>query len=292
MLADYRAVICLDEPSNIKPSTTWEALLRPVLHELGGSVPENTSTHDALNMLHGMLAPIEPFQLSDKLVEKIEIIAAGVNGQKESIDPLALPSIAVQYKSDYPASNVTSIWVGDITQLGTDAIVNAANTQMLGCRSPNHACIDNAIHSAAGPRLRDDCAAIIDLQHKPEQVGEAKITRGYALPAQYILHTVGPYLRPGSQPTERQREQLVNAYLSCLNLASRVESIRTIAFCAISTGIFSYPKKQAAKVAMTTVARWLNTHPDRFDRVIFNLYSSKDALVYEELLNEGGWSSN
>lgn len=245
-----------------------------------------------MRILHGVLAPIDPFQLSDALVSKIEMIAAGVNWLRKPTDPFTLPRINTQYKSNYPAAGSTSIWVGDITTLGVDAIVNAANTELLGCRQPNHACIDNAIHSAAGPRLRGDCAVIIDRQRTREQVGKAKITRGYALPARYVLHTVGPQLYPGSQPTESEREQLMNVYNSCLNLALYVEEIRTIAFCAISTGIFSYPKKQAAVIALTTVASWMSAHPDRFYRVIFNLYSATDASVYKELLVDWGKSCN
>ena len=289
-LSDYRSLISLDEPSNIRSIAAWEALLGPVLRELGASVPNDISTQEGLYSLHGMLAPIDAFQLSAALVEKIEVIAAGANERRGRIDPLTLASIGAQYESNYPPADITSIWVGDITQLGADAIVNAANSQMLGCRQANHACIDNAIHSAAGPRLRDDCELIIERQHTSEQIGEAKITRGYALPAPYVLHTVGPYLHPGSQATAHQREQLTQAYRSCLDTASQIEAIRTVAFCAISTGIFSYPKKQAAEIAMTTVARWLSAQPDRFDRIIFNLYSAADASVYEEVLKERDWS--
>jgi O-acetyl-ADP-ribose deacetylase (regulator of RNase III) len=218
-------------------------------------------------------------------VKKIEQIAAVVNEQRGHINPLSLPIISTQYRGNYSAADHTCIWVGDITQLSADAIVNAANTEMLGCRLPNHACIDNAIHSAAGPRLRNDCATIIDCQQAHEQVAQAKITRGYALPARYVLHTVGPQLRPKANPTTLERQQLANAYNSCLNIAAQVDAIRTIAFCAISTGVFSFPKKEAAEIALTTVAQWIKDNPQRFDRIVFNLYSHADALVYENILN-------
>ena len=84
------------------------------------------------------------------------------------------------------------MWQGDITRLNADAIVNAANNQMVGCFQPLHACIDNAIHSAAGPQLRDDCEIIMSVQRELEETGNAKITRAYNLPSRYVLHTVGP----------------------------------------------------------------------------------------------------
>ncbi len=286
-IAAYRKGINLDEPPYIRTDTNWQALLTPVLNALGVKVTENTSVEESIRLLHGELALVEPYTLPDDLVSQIETIAVGVNHQREIVEALALPTIAEQYLSTYPAAEQTSIWVGDITQLRVDAIVNAANTYLLGCRIPNHACIDNAIHSGAGPRLRDDCATIIAHQQKLEPVGCAKITRAYALPTNYILHTVGPQLPPGAQPNMSQRNQLENAYLACLDVAASLDVIESIAFCAISTGVFGYPKPNAAEVALTSVADWLSKHPKRFRRVIFNLYSQADARIYEELLNGG-----
>ncbi len=284
-LADYRAEILLDDAPIIVLRSNWHELLSPVIQNLGVALPSGTSTYEALHILHGVLAPIDPGVLSDELMDCIETIAFGANRRRQSVDPYSLPTIATQYKCDYPAADNTTIWVGDITRSGADAIVNAANSALLGCRLPNHTCIDNAIHSAAGPRLRDDCAVIIDRQQAPEPVGKAKITRGYALPARYVLHTVGPQLRRGSQPSTLVREQLARSYVSCLDLAAQVGSIRTIAFCAISTGVFAYPKDQAATVALNSIADWMQTYPNRFDRIVFNLFSAEDAVVYEDLLS-------
>ena len=167
-IATYRKAINLDEPPYIRADTNWRALLNPVLNTLGIEVPENCSTEESIYLLHGKLATIEPYELSKDLIGKIETIAIGVNHQREIVDTLALPTIAEQHTTPYPAAKQTSIWVGDITQLRTDAIVNAANSYLLGCRVPNHACIDNAIHSGAGPRLRDDCATIIAHQQELE----------------------------------------------------------------------------------------------------------------------------
>lgn len=281
----YRTAIALDDPPQIKLDAKWRELLKPVLQELGAATLEQMSTDEAVDILHGLLAPIDENVLSESMVARIETIAAGVNSQQQTVDSLTLPRIKDTYRSSYSAAAQTSIWVGDILQLGVDAIVNAANSYLLGCRVPNHACIDNSIHSAAGPRLRDDCAAIIKQQAAQEPAGAAKITRGYALRAKYVLHTVGPQLHPGSQPGERQQNQLQSVYRSCLDVAAEVEDIRSIAFCAISTGLFGYPKPEAAKIALSTVADWLETHPERFDRIIFNLYSAQDAHIYERVIN-------
>ncbi len=111
------------------------------------------------------------------------------------------------------------LWRGDITTLAVDAIVNAANSALLGCFIPRHACIDNAIHSVAGPRLREDCRRIIEHQGHPEPTGTAKVTRGYYLPSRFVLHTVGPIV-PDGRPTPEQQAQLTGCYESCLDVAA------------------------------------------------------------------------
>lgn len=145
------------------------------------------------------------------------------------------------------------LWQGDITQLNADAIVNAANKYMLGCFQPLHACIDNAIHSAAGPQLREDCETIMSNQKESEMTGGAKITRGYNLPAKFDLHTVGPIVPKGTELTEKQKAELASCYQACLEVANEIGGIKTIAFCAISTGVFGFPKPDAANIAIKTV---------------------------------------
>mgnify|MGYP000093181869 CR=1 FL=1 len=110
------------------------------------------------------------------------------------------------------------LWRGDITTLAADTIVNAANSGMLGCFVPCHGCIDNAIHSAAGLQLRDECAEIMRAQGRPEPAGRAKLTRAYNLPARYVLHTVGPIV--GRWVTWKDRRELAACYRSCLALAA------------------------------------------------------------------------
>lgn len=110
-----------------------------------------------------------------------------------------------------------AVWKGDITRLRVDAIVDADNAALLGCFCPCHGCIDNAIHSAAGLQLRDECHQIMQAQGHPEPTGRAKLTKGYNLPARYILHTVGPIVQ--SHVTRQAREGLASCYRSCLELA-------------------------------------------------------------------------
>lgn len=175
------------------------------------------------------------------------------------------------------------VWQGDITTLKVDAIVNAANNQMLGCFSPLHGCIDNIIHTMAGVELREECHQIMKSQHHLEPTGHAKITSGYNLPAKYVLHTVGPIVQENL--TSRHRQLLAACYNSCLDLAAR-NNIRSIAFCCISTGVFMFPQDQAAKIAVETVQNWLNKHTDTsVKQVVFNVFKDNDLKIYNRLLN-------
>ena len=175
------------------------------------------------------------------------------------------------------------IWQGDITRLQVDAIVNAANSAMLGCFVPLHRCIDNAIHSAAGVQLRLACDRLIREQGHPEPTGQAKITDGYNLPARHVIHTVGPVVA-GGIPSEGQECQLADCYRSCLALAD-AHGLESIAFCCISTGEFGFPQKRAAEIAVGTVRTYLDTVvPTRINSVVFNVFKDDDLSIYKELL--------
>ena len=178
------------------------------------------------------------------------------------------------------------LWQGDITRLKVDAIVNAANSQMLGCWAPLHNCIDNCIHSAAGVQLRQECYEQMKAQGHDEQTGSAKITLGYNLPAKHVIHTVGPIISQGLLPTKEQEEQLASCYQSCLDIAE-ANHLRSIAFCCISTGVFNFPNKRAAEIALATVKEWLATHQSSsINQVIFNVFLDKDYDIYKRLLTE------
>ncbi len=172
------------------------------------------------------------------------------------------------------------LWQGDITTLACDAIVNAANSQMLGCFLPCHGCIDNAIHTYAGIQLRLECARLMSRQGDGEPTGSAKITKAYNLPCRYVLHTVGPII---SGPVKRaDQDLLAGCYRSCLDLAAE-SGLRSVAFCCVSTGEFHFPNQLAAEIAVQTVRDWQrhSTHPIE---VIFNVFKDMDYQIYQQLL--------
>lgn len=177
------------------------------------------------------------------------------------------------------AENKISLWQGDITTLKCGAIVNAANSAMLGCFVPCHKCIDNAIHTFSGVELRLECAKIMEKQGFAEQTGKAKITKAYNLPCDFVLHTVGPIV--SGQLTERHCKLLVSCYNSCLDVAAQ-SGIRSIAFPCISTGEFHFPNEKAAEIAVSTMRERLKT--STVERVIFNVFKNEDKRIYEKLL--------
>ena len=174
-----------------------------------------------------------------------------------------------------------ALWQGDITRLDADAIVNAANSSLLGCFIPHHKCIDNVIHSRAGVQVRLDCSKIMGAQGAPGPSACAKITLAYNLPSKYILHTVGPMV--GVRVTDEDRRVLRNSYLSCLNLA-REMGLHTVAFCCISTGIFGFPGDEAAAIAVGAVKGWLLEAGSYDMRVVFDVYLDKDFAIYRDVL--------
>ena len=171
------------------------------------------------------------------------------------------------------------LWQGDITRLACDAIVNAANGRLLGCFIPNHGCIDNAIHSAAGIQLREECARIMEQQDEEEPVGKAKITRAYNLPCDYVLHTVGPIVY--GEVTDEQVEELRSCYRACLGLAEKYK-LHSIAFCCISTGEFHFPNELAAKTALEVIDDFLD-HAVYVQKVIINVFKEEDYKIYDRL---------
>lgn len=177
------------------------------------------------------------------------------------------------------AEEKISLWQGDITALKCDAIVNAANSSMLGCFVPCHKCIDNAIHTFSGVELRLECARIMRKQGYAEQTGIAKITKAYNLPCDYILHTVGPIVN--EILTERHCKLLASCYNSCIDIAEQ-NGIKSIAFPCISTGEFHFPNKRAAEIAIDTVRCRLKN--STVERVIFNVFKDDDRKIYEKFL--------
>ncbi|WP_297523015.1 protein-ADP-ribose hydrolase [uncultured Clostridium sp.] len=187
---------------------------------------------------------------------------------------------------EYPKTKLdfadkVSLWQGDITRLEVDAIVNAANNSLLGCFIPMHKCIDNIIHFSSGIQLRDECNELMRKQDGREETGSAKITKGYNLPAKNIIHTVGPIVY-GDLNLENE-EDLRKSYKACLDIALK-NKVRSIAFCCISTGEFSFPNRRAAEIAVETVGDFMKENNSKFDRIIFNVFKDKDKQIYKELL--------
>ena len=179
-----------------------------------------------------------------------------------------------------PLQDGVYLWQGDITRLGVDAIVNAANSGMTGCYHPNHACIDNCIHTFSGVQMRLACAEIMEKQGHEEPTGQAKITSAYNLPCKYVLHTVGPIIH--DSVTEKDETLLASCYRSCLELADK-NGLTSIAFCCISTGVFCFPNQRAAEIAVKTVKNYREETGSRIE-VIFNVFKDMDYQIYKELL--------
>lgn len=179
-----------------------------------------------------------------------------------------------------PAQKGLYLWCGDITALQCDGIVNAANSQLLGCFCPNHGCIDNAIHTFAGVQLRLACAKLMKRQEHEEETGRAKITPVYNLPCRYVLHAVGPII--SDKPSDHDEQLLASCYLSCLRLADE-NKISSIAFCCISTGEFHFPNDRAAEIAVQTVKKYKEEAQSRI-KVIFNVFKDVDYEIYRKLL--------
>ncbi|WP_371661702.1 protein-ADP-ribose hydrolase [Streptomyces sp. NBC_00280] len=300
-LAAYRAAVALDEPfrpdAGHGPDGRSADLVREALGLLGddpaaarvGLLPDTAERVDdaaARRLLRAVLTVRDPGPLPTGTTRVLDALLAGERLAHDITDAASLPTVHDTLpRTAYRAADRTALWQGDLTTLGADAVVNAANSALLGCFRPMHPCIDNALHSAAGPRLRDDCHAVMSLQGHPEPTGTAKITRGHHLPARYVLHTVGPIVDGPVLPQHRQA--LAASYRACLDLAAEVGGIRSLAFCGISTGVFGYPKAPAARIALDTVAEWLDRHPGRLDRVIFNVYADDDRAAYVQALTEG-----
>ena len=158
---------------------------------------------------------------------------------------------------------------GDITKLDCDCIVNAANRSLLGGGG-----VDGAIHRAAGPELLAECRTLHGCR-----TGEAKITKGYRLKAKYIIHTVGPIY----SGTAEDAAQLADCYRNSLNLAKE-HDVHSIAFPAISTGVYGYPLEDATEIAVKTVAQWLEAHADYAMQVIFCCFDARTERVYRTIM--------
>ena len=191
--------------------------------------------------------------------------------------------------SDIPVvQDGLSIWQGDITRLAVDAIVNAANSQMLGCFIPMHTCIDNCIHSYAGVQMRLACYRQMEQKRKlygedyEQPTAVPMLTDGYNLPAKKVVHIVGPIVNGALTPAHEKA--LADCYRNTLDLCAE-NGLSSVAFCCISTGVFHFPNRKAAEIAVQTVAAWMKEHAGSIERIIFNVFKDEDRAIYESLLS-------
>ena len=169
-----------------------------------------------------------------------------------------------------------ALWRGDITRLEVDAIVNAANSALLGCWAPGHTCIDNAIHSASGLELRQACAEVMAERARCDSPSGFPTSR-------FVIHTVGPIV--SGELTDEHREALARSYRRCLEEAA-AHGLNTVAFCCISTGVFGFPQEEAARIAAATVTDFLESEAPGASElcVIFDVFGDHDEALYRALL--------
>lgn len=223
----------------------------------------------------------EQFRLYRSLVNirpAVTISQEYINTENQFLQNLMKQKEITDIADLQPIENNIYLWQGDITTLKCGAIVNAANSGMTGCYQPCHNCIDNCIHTFAGVQLRLECAEIMQKQDYDKPTGQAKITSAYNLPCDHVIHTVGPIVH--GKLTEKHCELLQSCYQSCLEIAIQ-NNIDSIAFCCISTGVFGFPKHEAAEIAVNTVREFLKNHSIK---VIFNVFGDDDHEIYKGLL--------
>lgn len=245
-------------------------LVNFLLKEMPEHKGEAKLIHDRKILFRSLMNIRPPMKLDDRFLKVQDEYLSHERDAKGVVDVDSIPEILPGI----------SLWQGDITRLKCDAIVNAANSLMLGCFIPCHRCIDNAIHSASGLQLRDECNRIMTEQGQLEPVGRAKITGAYNLPAKHVIHTVGPYV--AGELTNEHCNSLRSCYVSCSELAES-HQLKSIAFCCISTGEFHFPNDMAAKIATNTVLEFMKSSHS-IKRVIFNVFKDLDMKIYEEEL--------
>ena len=249
------------------------AILLAEMSEYRAQAAQVEETQEAQRELLRALMNVRPPRLlSEEFLRIQDELLSAERKARGVVDVMTLPAV--------PSDARIVLWQGDITRLNADAIVNAANSALLGCFIPCHRCIDNAIHSAAGLQLRAACGELMKRQGHPEPTGAAKITAGYNLPARHVLHTVGPIVHGAL--TEEHRQLLASCYRSCLTLAAK-NGLKSVAFCCISTGEFHFPNDAAAEIAVREVRAFLAENTS-VERVVFNVFKDADLHIYERLL--------
>lgn len=254
--------------------------------EYKGLETERYSIEDKKRAIRSLMNIRMPKVLPDELAALQNAYLQEELKEKGVVALSDIPTVKEESGSSRACAEKISLWKGDITRLEAGAIVNAANSQMLGCFVPCHRCIDNAIHSAAGIQLREECSHIMGERRMKygrnyeEPAGTATLTSAYNLPCDYVIHTVGPIVY--GDLNDKLCKDLQNCYENVLKCCAE-NNIKSVAFCCISTGEFHFPKDIAAKIAIQTVTDFLQENKS-IERVVFNVFTQDDYDIYRELL--------
>lgn len=248
-------------------------LLKYLIEERDDSIPAPNGYAQKRELLRALVNVRLPLPVSDDYLRVQDAFLQDEKAQRGIVRLAGIPVCG--------GDSRLSLWQGDITRLEVNAIVNAANSRLLGCFVPGHHCIDNAIHTFAGVQLRQACYEIMQDQGYDESTGTAKITPSFNLPSRYVLHTVGPIVQ--GRLTEMHKAQLSDCYRSCLTLATGYK-LESIALCCISTGVFGFPQKEAAEIAVQTVKAFL-AQDTGIKRFVFNVFTDEDCRIYKDILS-------
>lgn len=235
---------------------------------------------DKRKILRSLMNVRMPGNLSEDILRVQDEYLREETASKGIVSIDEIPTVKEEFGSKIRYADRISVWKGDITRVAADAIVNAANSQMLGCFVPCHGCVDNAIHSAAGMQLREECFRMMMEQGFEEPTGRAKITSGFQLPCRFVIHTVGPIVR--GILTKEDCLALESCYRSCMESAEE-KRLNSIVFCCISTGEFHFPNQKAAGIALDTVSSFFGKGSS-IERVVFSVFKQTDWDIYKKLV--------
>mmetsp|Transcript_19188 Transcript_19188/g.60061 ORF Transcript_19188/g.60061 Transcript_19188/m.60061 type:complete len:288 (-) Transcript_19188:24-887(-) len=260
------------------PATPARHALRLVCEDLSLGAPRPEDEDEASAILSDTLIQAPAGRLTEETLTAVDAWLA----------PRAAPGRQPAELRDATAVSIRGarvlVWRGDIRTLRVGAIVNAANEGGLGCFRPDHVCVDNLVHRAAGPRLRDACAAAMATRKNSLWAGAQPIlTPAFHLPSDAVLHVTGPHVTTAA-PTPADARRLASAYRLSLE-AAMASGLPSVAFPCISTGLFGYPQRAAAKVALETTLDWLRGRgAGALEYVVFDTFTSEDHDIYREML--------
>lgn len=240
------------------------------------------SSRNKENLYRALVNVRPPRAVSDEFLKCEKSFLKSLINEEDIIDCSKVKTAGESYKTlNINNKDKIAIIKADLCLVKADAIVNPANSQGLGCFKALHSCLDNQIHTKAGVSLRLACNEYMKTIDYNLGVSECFITEGFNLPASHVIHAVGPMVN--GDFTDELKEKLAKTYTNCLECAIR-NNIRTIAFPAISTGVFRFPKEEAAKIAISVVDDFLSRNTGKLDKVIFCLWESEDVNSYERYI--------